>query len=307
MQPLLAAVASASTGATSSAGVVAIGPWQLVLASGFMLVTGAISAALALGLVKDLAWATVRTYIQLLALGLVLRYVFANDSWYLVVTILIVMVVVATRIVITRAPDAPPKIYARTGLATLVSGTLVTFAVTGLVVGVQPWYRAQYVIPIAGMVIGNSMTGIALTLERVFADMDSRAGEILGLLALGATPWEASRGSVRSALRAGLIPTINSMAAVGIVFIPGMMAGQVLAGADPLGAAIYQIVVMLMVSAATAVGSIMAALLTYDRRFDAEGIYLDRPYRPAPGEVAAKRRGESPTKGPRATDGDSVG
>lgn len=302
MQPFLAAAGPVGAAATSSAGVVPIGPWQLLLASGFMIVTGAISAALALGLVKDLAWATVRTYIQLLILGLVLRYVFANDTWYLVVVILIVMVFVATRIVITRAPDAPPKLYARTGLATLVSGTLVTFAVTGLVVGVHPWYRAQYVIPIAGMVIGNSMTGIALTLERVFADMDSRAGDILGLLALGATPWEAARGSVRSALRAGLIPTINSMAAVGIVFIPGMMAGQVLAGADPLGAAIYQIVVMLMVSAATAVGSIMAAMLTYDRRFDAEGIYLDRPYRPGPGELAASRGNGAPRPGKRAAD-----
>ena len=150
----------------------------------------------------------------------------------------------------------------------------VTFAVTALVVRVPVWYEPRYVIPIAGMVIGNSMTGIALALERLFADLESRSGEVLSLTALGASTWESARDSVRSALRAGLIPTINSMAAAGIVFIPGMMTGQILAGADPLEATKYQIVVMLMVSAATAIGSIMAVMLAYRRRFAAEGVYL---------------------------------
>lgn len=279
MSALLSSIVT-TTSATAG-GVVPIGWFQLLLASLFMVVTGAISVALSLGLVKDLAWATVRTYVQLIALGLVLTWVFANDTWWLTILLLLLMVAVATRIVISRSPDAPSGLYPRAGLALFVSGMGVTFAVTALVIGVQPWYRAQYVIPIAGMVIGNSMTGIALTLERVFADMDSRAGELLGLLALGATPWEAALPSLRTALRAGLIPTINSMAAVGIVFIPGMMTGQILAGADPLAASKYQIVVMLMVSAATAVGSIMAALLTYRRRFDAEGVYLDPGHREA--------------------------
>jgi len=285
---------TAATATTAATGVVPIGPWQLALAAVFMRVVGGISIALELGLVKDLAWATARTYVQLILLGLVLRWVFTNDSWFVVVTLLALMVGMATRIVIQRAPDAPSGLYARTGLALFVSGAAVTFAVTGLVIGVQPWYRAQYVIPIAGMVIGNSMTGIALTLERVFEDMDKRAPEILGLLALGATPWEAARASVRTALRAGLIPTLNAMAAVGIVFIPGMMTGQILAGADPLDASVYQIVVMLMVAAATAVGSIMSAMLTYRKRFDADGVYLDRPYRPdrasGPGRAAGLRR-----------------
>jgi putative ABC transport system permease protein len=276
---LLGSLATTAGAGATAGGVVPIGWFQLALASLFMVVTGLISMALSLGLVKDLAWATVRTYVQLILLGLVLRWLFVNDVWWIVVLILLVMVVAATRIVIARSPDAPGGLYARAGLALFVSGALVTFAVTGLVVGVQPWYKAQYVIPIAGMVIGNSMTGIALTLERVFADLDSRSGEVLGLTALGATPWEAARASVRSALRAGLIPTINAMAAAGIVFIPGMMTGQILAGADPLAAAQYQIVVMLMVSAATAVGSILAALLTYRRRFDADGVYLDAGHR----------------------------
>ncbi len=141
------------------------------------------------------------------------------------------------------------------------------------------WYEARYVLPIAGMVIGNSMTGIALAVERLFADLDARAGEMLGLAALGASVWEMARPSIRTALTAGMIPTINSMAAAGIVFIPGMMTGQILAGADPVEATKYQIVVMLMIAAATAIGAIASVTLMYRRRFTDDGVYLERGYR----------------------------
>lgn len=264
---------------TGTAGVIAIGWWQLALATCFVVMVAAISLRLSLGLEGDLALATVRTYLQLLALGLVLRWVFANDTWWLVLGLLGMMTLVAARIIVKRSPDAPKGILTSSFVAMALTGIIVTFSVTGLIIRVDPWYRAQYVIPIAGMVLGNSMTGIALALERVFADMDSRAEELLALVALGATPREASAGSIRTALRAGMIPTINSMAAVGIVFIPGMMTGQILAGADPLAATGYQIVVMLMVAAATAMGSVLAVLLTYRRRFSADGTYLERGFR----------------------------
>ena len=204
-------------------GVIAIGWGELALATLFMLVTGALSLAIGLGLVKDLAIGTVRTYLQLLALGFVLRWVFETRLWWVVVLILGLMTVMATRIVLRRAPDAPPGLFGSSFVAMAFTGITVTFAVTALVVRVPVWYEPRYVIPIAGMVLGNSMTGIALALERLFSDLESRSGEVLSLAALGASTWEAARDSVRSALRAGLIPTINSMAAAGIVFIPGMM------------------------------------------------------------------------------------
>ncbi|MCE5190901.1 MAG: iron export ABC transporter permease subunit FetB [Actinomycetia bacterium] len=260
-------------------GVVAIGWPQLLLAAGFMLITGALSLAIGLGLVKDLAVASVRTYVQLLALGVVLRWVFAVRLWWVVVLLLGFMTVVATRIVVKRAPDAPRGLFSPALFSMVVTAITVTFAVTALIVRVPVWYEPRYVIPIAGMVLGNSMTGIALSLERLFSDLDARSGEILALTALGADRWEAARASVRLALRAGLIPTINSMAAAGIVFIPGMMTGQVLAGADPLEATKYQIVVMLMISAATAIGSILAVMLSYRRAFTAEGVFLEKGLR----------------------------
>ena len=260
-------------------GVIAIGPLQLALATVFVVFVGVLSIRLSLGITRDLALATVRTYIQLGVLGFVLRWVFAVDSPWLVLGLVLLMVIVAARILVKRSPDAPPGVFASAALSMGLTGFIVTFAVTGVIVRVEPWYLPQYVIPLAGMVIGNSMNGIALSIERVFADLDRREGEVLALTALGATPWEAAHPAIRDALRAGLIPTINSMAAAGIVFIPGMMSGQILAGADPVTATGYQIVVMLMVAAATAMGSVIALLLTYRRRFSADGVYLEKGFR----------------------------
>jgi putative ABC transport system permease protein len=238
-----------------------------------------LSLAMGLGVTKSLWIATLRTYVQLLALGFVLRWIFANDEPLVVIAVLGAMIALASQIVLKRAPDAPRGLYVSTLVSLMVTGIIVTFAVTALVIRVQPWWRPQYVVPIMGMVLGNSMTGISLALERVFADLDARAEEILALTALGATPWESARSSVRAALRAGIIPGINQMTAVGIVFIPGMMSGQILAGVDPLIAAPYQIVVMLMVATADVLGSIMAVWFGYRRRFDPNGVYLEKGLR----------------------------
>ena len=260
-------------------GVVEIGVGQLLLSTGFVVVVGVLSLRLALGVERDIGIAAVRTFLQLIALGLVLRWVFGTDSPLVVLGILAFMMAAAAYTIVQRAPDAPPGILGSAMLTMLLTGFTVTFAVTGLIVRVEPWYEARYVIPIAGMVLGNSMNGIALALERTFADLDARSAELLALTSLGATPWEAAGDSVRVAVRAGLIPTINSMAAAGVVFIPGMMTGQILAGADPLAASYYQIVVMLMVSAATALGSVLAVVLSFRRRFDADGVYIEKGYR----------------------------
>ncbi len=264
---------------TAPAEIIVIGWPQLLMATGLVLLVGILSWRLHLGLEKDLAIATVRTFVQLLLLGFVLRWVFGVDSALLVVAILLLMIAAASRAIIGRAPDAPPGILGSSFVSLVITGFSVTFIVTGLIIGVEPWYAPRYVIPIAGMVLGNSMNGIALALERTYSDMDHRAGQMLSLVALGATPWEAGGESVRAGIRAGLIPTINSMATVGIVFIPGMMTGQVIAGADPVAATGYQIVVMLMVSAATAIGSVLSVLLSFRKRFTPDGVYLEKGFR----------------------------
>jgi putative ABC transport system permease protein len=263
----------------SASSAIPIGWEGLAIATLFVVFVGIVSIRMSLGITRDLAVATARTYAQLIALGFVLRWVFGVAQPWLVLAIMVLMVLSAAQIIVRRSPDAPRGIFGSAFLAMALTGFIVTFAVTGVIVQVEPWYLPQYVIPLAGMVLGNSMTGIALSIERVYSDFDARSDDMLALVAMGATPREAAHKSIRSALRAGLIPTINSMAAAGLVFIPGMMAGQILAGADPVTATGYQIVVMLMVSAATAMGSLIAVMLTYRRRFTHDGIFLEKGFR----------------------------
>lgn len=265
--------------AASAAGVIAIGPWQLALAAGFVVLTGIVSLVLRLGVGRRFVFAAARACAQLLALGLVLGWVFRLSSPWLVGGILLLMLSVAALTVARRAPDAPGGVLPVAFFALGAVGVFVTFTVTGAVIGVEPWYLPRYVIPIAGMILGNSMNDMAVALERAFADLDARADEVLALTALGATPWEAARPSIRAAMRAGMIPGINTLTTAGIVFIPGMMAGQILAGTDPMRAAPYQIVVMFMISAAGVLGSALAVSLAYRRRFTADGVFLEKGMR----------------------------
>lgn len=184
------------------------------------------------------------------------------------------MMLMTAQISLKRVKHKPPNLYFSTLSAVFITGIIVTFSVTGLIVQVEPWYEPRYVISIGGMVLGSIMNGIALALERLFDDFKKRAAEMNQALAFGGSPWEASLPSIRTAITAGLIPTINSMNAVGLVMIPGMMTGQLLAGADPIQAAKYQIVVMLMVSAATALGSMISVYFAYKRAFDSEWRFI---------------------------------
>lgn len=248
--------------------VIAIGPVELAAATGFVLVSGLLAFWFQLGLTRPLLIGTVRTYLQLLALGLVLKWIFQLDAAWLVMGILALMMLAAVQTVVSRLGLRSPRFVLGTLGGVVISAVTVTFAVTGLLIRVEPWYEARYVIPIAGMVMGNSMNGIALSLERLFEGFQARRGEVLLRLSLGATAWEASLPLVRAAFRAGMLPALNSMATVGIVSIPGMMTGQVLAGVDPMTATAYQIVVMLMLSTATALGAIISMMIAYRHAFD---------------------------------------
>lgn len=247
-----------------------IGWLELLLATLFIVAAGAISIAMSLGLVRSLAIATLRTYLQLIALGFVLTWIFQVDSVWIVLGVFLFMILMTAQILLKRVKHKPSHLYFSTFIAVFISSIIVTFSVTGLIIHVEPWYDPRYVLTIGGMVLGNSMNSIALALERLFDDLTKRAGEVNQALAFGGTPWEASLPSIRTAITAGLMPTINSMSAVGLVSIPGMMTGQLLAGADPIQATKYQIVVMLMVSAAAALGSMCSVYLVYKRAFDNE-------------------------------------
>jgi energy-coupling factor transporter ATP-binding protein EcfA2 len=139
---------------------------------------------------------------------------------------------------------------------------------------VKPWYAPQYAIPLLGKILGNTLNGISLGLDRLGSELAARRAEVEALLALGATRWEAARQPIQQAVRTGLIPIINSIMVVGIVSLPGMVTGQILAGASPLEAVKYQIVIVFLFASGTALGTVSVVLLSYRRLFNSSHQFL---------------------------------
>ena len=241
---------------------------DLAVASGLVALAGLSSALFRLGMEGRLAVAAIRTVLQLLAVGYVLEWVFERQGPMEMAAVVAVMVLFSGRAAVTRSSRKFVGVHLITFVTLATTGLLTTVTVTGLIVGVDPWYRPQYLIPLLGMVLGNGLTGISLTLDQLLEALDERRDLIESELALGASAWEAAREPLRTAVRRGMIPIINAMTVVGIVSLPGMMTGQILAGASPVDAVRYQIVVMFMLAAATTLGCVGMALLVYRRLFN---------------------------------------
>ena len=251
-----------------SAAVVPLGPWDLALAAALILLNAAVSLAFELGLERKLLTAAARATAQLLLLGYALRFVFAADAPVLVVGWMVAMAVLAGWDAVRRTSHRTRGMQVLSTGAMLVAAMTVTLYGTGLVIGVEPWYAPQYLIPIMGMMLGNTLTGVSLGLETALAGYVGDRERIECLLAHGATRAEASRDVVRRSVRTGAIPILNAMAAAGVISIPGMMTGQILAGEDPQAAARYQLFVLLCISGATALGTVGVALATRWLVFD---------------------------------------
>lgn len=241
--------------------LIELGPAQLAAATLLVAAAGAISFVLRLGIGGRLAVASVRTVVQLGLLGLILERVFALRHPAVIAAILLLMTVFAAREASARTSHSYRGILVDAWLAMLVSCFVVGGVVTQVVVGVDPWYEPQYVIPLLGMILGNSLTGIALGLDRFLDHIVTRRAEIELRLAFGATRREALAAPLRESVRTGMVPIINAMAAAGIVSLPGMMTGQILAGSPPMQAVAYQIVVMFMIVAAVAGGAMLVVVL----------------------------------------------
>jgi len=260
-----------------SGGVISLGPVQLILAALLVVMAGAVSVAFRLGIGNRLAVAAVRTVVQLGLLGLVLERVFALDSPALVVVLVVIMTLFAAREAVARTGREYRGIRIDSWLVMAGTCLVVGGVVTQAVIGVRPWYDPQYVIPLFGMILGNSLNGISLSLDRFLDHLSSRRAEVELHLAFGASRREALAAPLQSAVRTGMIPIINAMAAAGIVSLPGMMTGQILAGSPPLQAVAYQIVVMFMIAAATAIGAMAAAIAAARRLVAPDGaLRLDR-------------------------------
>ena len=249
--------------------------WQVALAAMLILINGAISVLLKLDLERRLLIAAACTVVQLLLIGLVLEWVFRVDRWYVVLAMMSLMTLVAGVAAIQRTQFRYPGIWRRSIAATWASSWLMAAVALGVIVQVRPWYTPQYAIPLLGMILGNTLNGVSLGLDRLGGELAGKRDQVEALLALGATRWEAAHRPIRQAVKTGLIPTINAMMVVGIVSLPGMMTGQLLAGTSPVEAVKYQVVIMFLIASGTALGTVSVVLLSYRRLFNEHHQFLD--------------------------------
>lgn len=247
--------------------VIDVSPIQLAYCLVFILIAGLASVKLNLGLGRDLVVGTVRTFAQLGIMGYVLKFIFDLDNVWLILILFVFMVFWAAHAIRGRVDEPVVPIFTPTFISMVTSYTLVTILVTSVIVQVKPWYTPQYFIPLGGMIIGNSMNAITISLDRLLSDLRKQRDEVELALCLGATYQEATSTLLRDTIRAGMIPSINALMTVGLVSIPGMMTGQILAGADPVLAIKYQIIVMLMLVASTAIGSVIVVHVIRRRCF----------------------------------------
>lgn len=245
---------------------------DLALAFAFIFVAVGLSAWQRLGLERGYLVGALRALVQLVAVGYVLVYLFDAGQWWLVLLALTVMLVAATAAATRqksgrrKRPGERRALWTISGTALLLGSGLTLAYATQVVLHVEPWYEPRYLIPLFGMIVGNAMNGAALAAERFSSEMDTQRGEVEAYLALGASPARAAAGPSRRAMTASLIPSINGLMTLGLVQLPGMMTGQILAGESPLLAVRYQVVVSFMIAGATAMTSVLV-VLWYRRTF----------------------------------------
>ncbi len=235
---------------------------DIALAALLLVVNGALSIRLKLGLERQLLIASVRMVVQLFMVGLVLKALFAIVSPWLTGLVVLVMVSFAGYEVYARQDRHLSGIWSW-GLGAVsiaLAAVFVTAVALGSAIQPDPWYHPQYAIPLLGMLLGNTLTGVALGLERLFSAVVRERVAIEARLLLGATSREALHNCIVEAMRAGMIPIINAMAATGLVALPGMMTGQILAGVEPIEAVKYQLLVMFLIAGGTAMGLGFAVL-----------------------------------------------
>ena len=228
---------------------------DLILPALLVVMDAVLSLVLQLKLEKQLVVATARMVVQLVLVGYVLTFLFAAVSpiW---------TALAASREIVARQKRRLPGIWSYglgAGCTLLAAGTVTLFALLTQL-RPEPWYHPRYALPLLGMILGNTMTGISLGLDVLITGLVRERAAIEACLALGGTRYQAVLPVVRDALRSGFTPIMNSMAAIGLVSLPGMMTGQILAGVEPVDAAKYQLLIMFLIAGGTGLGTLAAVL-----------------------------------------------
>lgn len=236
--------------------------FDLALAAALILINAALSFAFQLGLMRTLAITTLRMVAQLALIGLVLTWIFAQTSpvWTALLAALMIAVAGYESVARKRRRFSGPLGFLLGAGTLLFVGVVTTVYATAAVIGPEPWYAPRFFLPILGMILGNALTGVSLVMGAVTETAVRERSAIEARLALGQPRHVALGDVLRGAMITGLTPILNAMAASGVVSLPGMMTGQILAGADPVEAAKYQIMIMFVIAGATALSVVIAGL-----------------------------------------------
>jgi len=259
--------------------LISLSPYDLALAASLVILLALLSAKMKLGVGSQLLVAGLRTVAQLVLIGLILKSIFSYVHLGWISLLSIVMLLLAGREVMARQKYRLAGWWGF-GLGTasmFVSSFSITLIALNVIINVDPWYTPQYAVPLLGMMLGNTMNGIALGQDRLNQSAWQQRSIIEGKLMLGWT-WSQAIADIRhDSIRTGLMPIINAMAAAGIVSLPGMMTGQILAGSEPMEAVKYQILIMFLIAAGTGFGTLVAVWFGSRRLFDErERIRLER-------------------------------
>ncbi|NLY78685.1 MAG: iron export ABC transporter permease subunit FetB [Lysinibacillus sp.] len=237
---------------------------SLALTLSFVLIPLVLSKALKLDLEKDTIIATVRSIIQLFIVGYFLKFVFDSESYTYIILMVIVMITIAT----LNARKKGKNIKGITWKIGLTL-TVIELVTQGILLGFQIIPPiAQYIIPISGMLIGNSMVLSILFLNRFTAEIEANVDLTELILSLGGTPKQAIHNQLLQAIKASVIPTIESQKTIGLVQLPGMMSGQIIGGADPVQAVQFQLLILFALLTTATLSSILIGFLSYPTLFN---------------------------------------
>ncbi|HGY9592729.1 TPA: ABC transporter permease [Vibrio campbellii] len=227
--------------------VVDINWFELALFSLILLIPLTINKRYKLGIAKDTVISVVRMTVQLVLVGVYLEYLFKLNSLAVNLLWLAIMIVVGASSIVSKT-NLPKKPLMWPLIAGLSSSLLPLLAAIAFgLVKPEPFYNAQYMIPLAGMLLGNSLSSNIVALQNLFTAFEQRKSEYEAAISLGASPKYASFPFLQEALRKSLAPILASMATTGLVTLPGMMTGQILGGASPIVAIKYQLIIMLAI------------------------------------------------------------
>lgn len=220
---------------------------------------------------KDFVVGALRTILQLVVLGLILDWIFKNSSISIVIGISLIMTLNAALQATSRVEVRYKGIYLDHFISILLAIWPLAFLGSSLMKS-NPVWRAEIYLPLLGMLLGNTLNGISIGINFFGVELKTKRDEVFSLLALGATPKEATTHIRLRSIKLAMTPILNSMVSMGFVSIPGMMTGQILAGNSPMEAALIQIVIVLLITVSCYVGISLALTFSRRKKFSHEGV-----------------------------------